>query len=171
MEQGIVNVKELRRLYSEGGCVKAVLDHAAARKKNSGKTDVDRLEIVLRQEGEKFSRREIIAALKQLEELHCGFFVVGRRGLPSRFEWDVEMVGLGKAAQGEQTEVDILGAGDQIEEIEGLDAGKNAETLRHVFMLRPHFSIVLNLPKDFTAKESLRLAEFIKTLPFNAEEQ
>lgn len=172
MSQDMVDVKELRRLYSEDGCAKAILDHAAGRKKNSGKTDVDRLEAVLRQESGKFSRREIISTLKQLEKLHCGVFIIGRRGQPSRFEWTVEMIGLGKTAQGEQAEVGFLGTSDQeVEEAEERQPESNAETLKHFFMLRPHFSVVLNLPRDLSTKESLRLAEFIKTLPFNAEDQ
>lgn len=169
---GIVDVKELRRLYLEGGCAKAILDHAAARRKNSAKTDVDRLEIVLRQEGGKFSRREIIGALKRLKELHCGSFIMGRRGQPSRFEWAVEMIGLGRAAQGEQTDVEVLDAGGaETEEEEEPEAETLTDTVRHTYVLRQNFSVVLNLPGDLTTKESLRLAEFIKTLPFNSADQ
>lgn len=169
---GAINVKELRRLYSESGCAKAVLDHAAARKKNSARTDVDRLEIVLRQEGGKFSRREIIGSLKSLEDLRCGSFIIGRRGQPSRFAWAVEMIGLGRAAQGEQTDVEVLDVVDaETEEGEEPEADMLTDTVRHIYVLRPNFSVVLNLPSDLTTKESLRLAEFIKTLPFNSEDQ
>lgn len=166
-----IDVSGLRNLYSDNACAKAILDYVASRKKNSGKTDVGRLEIVLRQEGGKFSRREVIAALKQLEELHCGFFIIGRRGQPSRFEWAVDMTVLGKVAQGEQIEVGVLGVPNgEIEEIEESEPEIQTETLRHVYMVRPDFSVALNLPKDLTTKESLRLAEFIKTLPFNSGE-
>lgn len=169
---GTVDIEKLRRLYSSNECAKAILDHVAGRNKNSVKTNVDRLETVLR-EG-KFSRREIVGALKKLEELQCGTFVIGRRGQPSRFEWAVEMIGLGRAAQGAQSDVEILDAAQaepvEPEELTEEEAEIPSGIVRHVYMIRPDFAVVLNLPEDLTTKESLRLAEFIKTLPFDTEE-
>lgn len=169
-----VDVIGLRRLYLGDKCAKALLDHAAGRKKNSAQTTVDRLEMKLRQEGGKFSRREIVGVLKKLEELNCGAFVIGRRGQPSRFEWAVEMSGLGRVAQGEQMEVGILDAAhvelDEVEEMAIEEPNIPTGTVKHVYKVRPKFEVVLNLPEDLTTKESLRLADFIKTLPFDSME-
>jgi hypothetical protein len=172
MENKSVDFDELRGLYKNNKCAQAVLDVFASRKKKSHKTDVDRLEFVLQQAEHKFMRREVIAVLKQLQKLRCGEFIPGRRGQPSRFEWSVDMVELGKAAQGEQVLVTSLSdSAEELEEFGKPEPESEITTLRHVFMLRHDFSVVLNLPKNFSGKESQRLSEFIRTLPFNTEDQ
>ena len=160
-----VDAKELGLFYRDSPTAKVLLDYLAARKKNSAKTDVDRLEQVLRQEGHSVARKDIISVLKRLEDLHCGQFVVGRRGQPSRFEWAVQMSDLGSAARGEQRAVRAFDAEES--ELDEADVAKPSDDLLlHTYMLRPNVVTTLSLPKDLTEKEAVRLAEFIKTLPF-----
>lgn len=161
-----INLKELRRLYSTDTCARALLDHISQRRYNSFESTVDRLEAVLKREGADCSRRDVVGALRSLEQLKCGTFVMGRRGQASRFQWGVEMIGVGKAARGEETMVEPLkqeeARPEDTEEKEGA-----TRSIRHTFNLRPDYTVTVDLPSDFSQKEALRLAEFVKTLPFD----
>jgi hypothetical protein len=161
----LVDIKGLRRLYNKDVCARALLDHIADRKYNSAETTVDRLESVLSQDGD-CSRREFVSALKELEKLKCGIFVIGRRGQASRFQWAVQMIEVGRAAKGEETPVPLLKMEDAKPE-EAAESGLSAGTIRHAFNLRQNYTVTLDLPSDFNAKEAARLAEFVKTLPFD----
>lgn len=166
IEQTNVDIKGLKRLYTNGPVAKAALDYLSGRQKNSRWTKVDRLERQLGQAGHQFSRRDVIGFMKQLEQQRCGKFVIGRRGQPSRFEWDMNMISVAKASRGEEQSVEPLDPVEmpRDEEEEDVPAG----TLRHPYRLRPDLVISLDLPSDLTAREAARLAEFIKTLPFES---
>lgn len=165
LEQTKVDINRLRKVYGNDSCAKAILDIAASRKNNSYSTNVDRLMWVISQGGASFSRRDVITALRELEKANCGAFIIGRRGQPSRFQWAVEMIAAGRAARGDQKDVEPLAEGDARkgtdEEIE-----VKAGVVRHSYKLRPDFSLGLDLPEDLSTNEAARLAEFIKTLPF-----
>lgn len=150
----------LRRLYREDDAAKAVLDHFASRERNWGTTSVDRMLTNIAADGKELARGDVIAVFRELEKCGCGAFVAGRKGWPSRFEWQVQMVSVGRAAAGET---------DQVEEVSEEDAGEEeAENLiKHPFRLRPDLTISLELPIDFTPKEATRVARFIETLPFH----
>jgi len=169
LEQTKVDISHLRKVYGNNNCAKAILDVAASRKNNSYSTNVDRLMWVISQGGTSFSRRDVITALRELEKANCGEFIIGRRGQPSRFRWSVEMIAAGRAARGDQKDVESLAEGDARkgtdEEIE-----VSAGMVRHSYKLRPDFSLELDLPEDLSAREAARLAEFIKTLPFEPTE-
>ena len=71
------------------------------------------------------------------------------------------------------------GGSQSVEEIQPVDDDGNvdeeiAETpegsIEHRYQLRPDRQVLLVLPADLTAREAGRLAEFIKTLPFDAKE-
>jgi len=162
-----VDAKELRQLYGASPTARTLLDYLALRKKSSAKTDIDRLEAVLRQDGRSIARREIIATLKKLEDLQCGRFVVGRRGQPSRFEWAVQMSDLGSAGRGEGAAVRAYDA-EQTESDEAELTKASGDMLQHTYMLRADVATVLSLPRDLTVKEAVRLADFIRTLPFDS---
>lgn len=165
IEETTVDIKNLKRLYTNNYTSKALLDYVAGRKNNSFKTDVDRILSLLNQNqnGVTVSRRDAISVMKELQRFNCGKFVIGRRGQPSRFEWTVQMIAVGKAARGEDTSIAPLAQG---EASDTQDHGLPADTIRHTFQLRPDRSVSIELPSDLSSKESIRLAEFIKTLPF-----
>ncbi len=47
-----------------------------------------------------------------------------------------------------------------------MELAKDAGTIGHRFVLRPDFQVQLELPQDLNQREANRLAEFIRTLPF-----
>lgn len=161
-----VNIKGLRQLYNRDACARLLLDYVASRKNNSLQTTVDRLEAVTSRGGADCSRRELVIALKKLEKLECGKFIIGRWGQPSRFEWAVQMIGVGRAAKGEGGTVEPLRA-EEAKPEEAVDSEPAANTIRHTFNLRPDYTVTFDLPSDFGVKEAFRLAEFVKTLPFD----
>jgi len=166
-----VDVEELQALYQSDSCARALLDYAASRTRNSTESRVDRLLTVLRnQEESAFSRPELISALKQLADAGAGDFIIGRRGQPSRFQWAVAMISVGKAARGEE---DVM-----IESIDDIDVDENLDSetfetaegsLRHTYVLRPGYEVCLDLPENLSAKEAARLSDFVRTLPFGTE--
>jgi hypothetical protein len=162
-DENNIDMEKLKYLYANDSVAKAVLDYLAARQNNATETKVDRLANCLWQAGHQFSRRDVVVFLKELGQAGCGSFVIGRRGQPSRFEWTVQMISVAKAAKGEQLSVELLDITNEkpLEE-EDVQIGM----LRHPYRLRPDMTVTLDLPDNLTAKEALRLAEFIKTLPF-----
>lgn len=154
-----IDIQGLKELYGEVQAAKFMLDHFASRERNWSTSAVDRLLTVLNREGAGVSRKDVIDVLRRLEEIGCGSFKVGRHGHPSRFEWKVGMVAVGRVAVGEAEEVEDLPL-DAVE-----DEGE-WQVLEHSFALRPDLKVTIDLPADLTASEATRLAEFIKSLPF-----
>ena len=154
------DVKGLKALYKGGAAASAILDHFASRERNWTSTAVDRLMQNVGREGKAISRGEAIEVLKKLADLGCGSFVVGRRGRPSRFEWSVGMVGVGKAAAGESVEIEEVSQDDPNEET-------SEQSFPHRFQLRPDFLVEVSLPGNLTNAEASRLADYIRTLPFD----
>jgi hypothetical protein len=152
-----VDLGRLRKLYSSDSAATAILDHLASRERNWRTTTVDRIQSNIAAAG--VSRGDVIAVFKALEDYGCGQFRVGRKGFPSRFEWTAQMVAVGQAAAGET---------EQIEEITEEDEGEGeAEaSLKHSYRLRPQVTLTLELPKNLTGAEAERLAQYIRTLPF-----
>lgn len=158
-----INTAALRSLYAESRSAKGAFDHFAQRQNNSSKTTIDRLQAALRANGQDVSRRDLIDLFKALEEAHCGTFVVGRRGRPSRFEWDVGLTDVGRSAAGEQVKVEAI---TQAETADLDDDGDDiAALVEHRYRLRADLELALPLPLDLTPSEAGRIADFIRTLP------
>jgi hypothetical protein len=156
-----VDLGKLRELYSRNKVAAAVLDYFAGRKNAARRTTVDRVLKVMREQGAEISRGGLIEVFRNLEAAGCGTFVVGRRGQPSRFAWQVGLVSVGQAAAGKGEHIEDI-SGDAVEEETG------EQTLEHRFQLRPDQQVRLELPRDLTSREASRLADFIRTLPFDA---
>lgn len=155
-----VDYGKLRALYDQDKKAQLVLDHFASRERNWGSTSVDRILTNLKNNGEDFSRGDLIAVFRELEECGCGKFMAGRKGHPSRFEWKVQMVTVGLAAAGENVEVD---------EVTDEEAGEEdtGNLIKHTYRLRKDVTINFELPTDLTPQEATRIARFIETLPFD----
>ncbi len=154
-----VDIRRLRKLYGSDPAARIILDHLASRDRSWRTTSVDQLLSTLRAVEEDVSRGEAIGVFKELEECGCGQFKAGRKGWPSRFEWTVQMVGVGQAAAGETEQIEEVTEADLAEE-------ESRASLRHTYRLRPDVAISLDLPKDLTPGEAERLAQYIRTLPF-----
>jgi hypothetical protein len=165
-----LNIKALRALYSSDPIAKSVLDEFASRQRNQQKTKLDQLLLRLSNAGKAAPRTGVINVLRKLNEYGCGNFITGRKGHPTRFEWQYDLVSVGKAA---------AGGSQSVEEIQPVDDDENGDeetvdtpegAIEHKYQLRPDWSVSLVLPADLTAREAGRLSEFIKTLPFDAPE-
>ena len=51
-------------------------------------------------------------------------------------------------------------------DVAGIEPAAKGRTIKHTFRLREDLSIKFRLPRDLTMTEAVRLAEFIKALPF-----
>jgi hypothetical protein len=167
LKNGQVDLGALRELYSVDPTAKRIFRDLAGRQRNYGEIKVNR---TAQRVGA--SRREVIRIFRRLHDAGCGQFIVGRGGWPSRFVWDVEMIEVGKAAAGQAEQINPVDPGAPTEpEEERLEASGDGpfDHFVHSFQLRPDLSVSLELPADLTASEAARLAEFVKTLPFDTQ--
>jgi hypothetical protein len=104
-------VPAIRALRESVPAAKRLFNWMATRGHDATETSLDRMAQKL-----GISRSEAVALARQLQDAHCGEFVVGRRGQKSRFRWAYSCIGLGHAAAGEQ--VELVAASDPIAESE-----------------------------------------------------
>ena len=152
---------KLQKLYKDSPSARAILDHFASRERNSSTTTVERIRSNVAAAGADVPRGDVIQVFKTLEDAGFGHYKVGRKGWETRFEWTAEMISVGQAAAGEAVKVEQLTPEAQAKEPE--------VSLRHTYRLRPETSITLELPRDFTSAEAERLAQFIRSLPFERD--
>jgi hypothetical protein len=81
------------------------------------------------------------------------------------------MVAVGRYAAGQPTVIEEVDPGTPTEEEAGdvadAPSSDGAHELTHTFRLRPDLPVSFVLPIDLTTSEAARLADFIKTLPFD----
>ncbi|WP_164006837.1 hypothetical protein [Pyxidicoccus trucidator] len=119
---------------------------------------VDELLALLRTVG----RGTVIDALRALDSIGLGDFVVGRRGQPSRFQWKFDAHSVTDALEASK----FQGATSR-QSGGSLSVQSKAQTLlSHHFRLRPDLTVELQLPVDLSSTEAARLADFVRTLPF-----
>ncbi|MBI5385398.1 MAG: restriction endonuclease [Verrucomicrobia bacterium] len=97
-----LNIEGLRQLYWSSANAQALLDHCANRTKNQTETKVDRVLLLLSQEGHAVRREDLIEVFRKLEVLGYGNFKLGRKGRQTRFIWSFEMVSVGREAAAER---------------------------------------------------------------------
>ena len=62
-----------------------------------------------------------------------------------------------------------MGEGQIVQAVEDADQEDlQPSAIKHSYRLRPDFIVQIELPADLNAREAERLADFIKTLPFEA---
>ena len=77
----------LRAAYEEDAVVRIIIDHFAARQYNQNVTELDTLRNKLEHAGTPVEKPALIRALRRLDALGVGRFLLGRRGQATRFEW------------------------------------------------------------------------------------
>jgi hypothetical protein len=163
-----LDVEGLKELYSSGGPAAAILKRFAAGKGNKNRTELVRLSMDLRESGQATPSPKLIRFLRRLEALGCGKFITGRKGHPTRFEWNYSPSSVGIAAAGvqpiEQTEE---ANSAKIAEESAQEAAVDTDTIEHRYRLRADWIVELQLPSDLTTWEATRLSDFIRTLPFS----
>jgi hypothetical protein len=153
----------LRDIYKK---YESFFNSAAARQRNPSTTTLDKLAKMFN--GSYSDARELA---KALGDLGVGKYIWGRRGSPSRVEWLYRLDSIGRAALGEDEALIPVSANSEDEEHldeDGQDETQQASPgyLSHDYQLRLNEKIRLMLPADITKTEADRLAEFIRSLPF-----
>jgi hypothetical protein len=132
----------------------------AAKQRFSKESTAEQIE-----QGAKVTHAFVIAAMKDLEELGFGKFVLGRRGSKSRMIWNVGLGDLGRCAQGKN--VDFNEPEPVESPLEEADlANTGVQEILHLYQLRPDLRISIRLPADLTPVEAKRVADFIRSLSF-----
>jgi hypothetical protein len=161
LEAGDPRVKRIKELYNQDENIRAFCDYLARRELNRHDWSIGSLEGPTR-----LGRGALIEVFRKFEKIDLGKFIVGRRGHPSRFDWEVTPLSVGKIAVGEASKL-TLPTEDEMDSAEGDDPASSPPALiRHSFRLRPDFTWEFQLPMNLTPTEAARLADFIKTLPF-----
>lgn len=169
MDNSGLDFSALQRLYQRNAAAMVVLDYFASREKMRWVTPLEDLESKVG----ALHRSDLISVLKELEKVGCGQFIVGRRGHQTRFNWSINAVDIAKKISGHQgvdegeEEEEAAAAEGEEEEEGGDDEEEDEEVVEHRFLLRRDFEVKLSLPASLTRFEAERLADFIKTLPFN----
>ncbi|MGA3054263.1 MAG: hypothetical protein ABSD63_08655 [Candidatus Korobacteraceae bacterium] len=147
---------QLKELFNQKEAAKAILNDFADRQRNQQITKLDQL---LKRLDDQINRGAAIQVFRTLEEIGCGKFIEGRKGHPTRFVWDDDLITVGRAARGEAAKIESLNNDDDVE------AREDRRDVEHVFRLRPDYPVRVRLPDDFNEKEAQRLGDFLRTLP------
>ena len=150
-----MDIEKLRALHDSNSTAKALFSWFASRQRGATVTKVR----VASKQIER-SNSEIVALFKSLEGLGAGKFLAGRKGMESRIEWLHDVKSLSEKAVGQLDQPRSL----------ALDAPLSDEELslnKHQFMLRQTLIFDAFLPPDLNSQEADRLANWIKTLPFD----
>lgn len=139
------------------------MEYLAAREREpkNRETPVDELEAL----GEP--RPAAIQFFRDLAAAGCGQFLAGRRTKKTRLAWE---------RKSKEVARDFLnfpsGVGDSESTIPQTNEQEAAPVVshfhRHEFLLRPGVQVSIELPLDITTEESIRLADFVRALPFRA---
>jgi hypothetical protein len=95
-----INLEGLKKAYAEDAEVRLLIDHFGSRQRNQNISPVETLERALDAAGTPLARHLIIAGLRRLDALGIGRFVPGRKGYPTRFEWDMKSLQVRALAKG-----------------------------------------------------------------------
>lgn len=164
-------VKGLQQLYGSNPAARRLFDNFAARQKDRRVTPASRAAVLA-----DTSHTEVVALLRELDELGAGEFKLGRRGSKTRIEWLYSQRSLGEVARGAAAKPEDIekvnpaeleeSEGD-ITEADGVESDEQDEAwIAHDFQLRPDLRVALRLPADLTLREAERLAGFIRQIPF-----
>lgn len=93
-----VAVTGLKRLYRGNSTAKVLLDYFASRDRNRETTIFNRVLSVLSQTDEPPTRAKLREVFRTLEKLGHGTYIVGRRGMPTRFVWSSPLIEVGAIA-------------------------------------------------------------------------
>ena len=185
----------LRELYNASPEARQILNHFSGWKENRKVTGVKRVHRMLSKDGSTVQRPQIEQFFHTLHSLGLGEFLSGDGVRKPRFVWGYPLTRLSQVATGEAWEleplpdpvpanghengdvVEILDSGEPIGpepigtdptgmDLIGTETSKPARAIKHTFRLREDLSIKFRLPRDLTMTEAVRLAEYIKTLPF-----
>ncbi len=106
------------------------------------------------------SKRDVLDALRALEAHEFGGLFLGRRGHKTRFTMWLD---------NEEDAAFYRALRARVGHVSAATLSARRPILRHAFALRPGFTVSVELPADLSRPESVRLAQFVRSLPFEAE--
>lgn len=123
-----------------------------------------------------------IKVLRAFADAGLGTFIVGRRGKKSRLVCSdandasrvlkvAQAVARLDAPPSHSSAGQTASEAEEYREHESVAADVKLPTIRHGFVLRPDFTVNIELPTDFAQDEASRLSKFVQALPFNNNEK
>ena len=167
-------LEAMRSLYASNRCARAILNHSLRPNTMLGSREstVDELQNVLTLEAlSGISRRELVVALRRLDNAGAGKLFVGRRGRPSRFAWTQSARDLGltvirpagpPATPSAAKASAVTNADPHLALIR-----EEGGMCSYPFRLRRQLTVFLKLPADLSPNEAARLAGFVQSLPLD----
>ena len=162
-----MNFEMIKELYNTDDIAEEFFDLMSTRQRSQSETKVSRVLKLFKKEGTDISKGKIIELFRKLNDAGSGQFITGRRGWPSRFVWDVNLLDLAKKLTGDVMEEDEDDDEEDIDEyiyIEDAEIDED-DFITHSFNLRPDIKLKFKLPIDLSEKEAERLSSFIYSLP------
>jgi len=139
-----IDERDLQKRYKTDPKFRTLMDFFADQPKDVGVISVDELAEKMGDAGIAVHRHEIIQMLRALEGGNRGWMWLGRRNSKTRFEFSASSKMMAEVAR-----------------------RSSKAPIVHTFRLRPELEVSFELPIDLTHKEVNRIAEFLKTLPFD----
>lgn len=155
--------KEIVSLAERNPVARGFFEDLARRERNYRVTTVDRAATITGAE-----KHEVEEMFRELEACGVGRYVNRRGRGKGRFIWSVSMINVGRAAIGEDADLEPFTEDLEIDEEEG---GEDQEDgfVTHSFRLRPgEEPLEFSLPEDLTKEEARRLSRFISCLPIDS---
>src|SRR5712692_1468511 len=103
------------------------------------------------------TKKDVLDALRTLQEHEFGELFLGRRGLKTRFMMWLD---------NEEDAAFYRALRARVGHVSDATLSARRPILRHAFALRPGFTVSVELPADLSRPEAFRLARFVRTLPF-----
>jgi hypothetical protein len=97
------DIAGLRAAYEEDPAVRVIIDHFASRQYNQNVTELDGLRDKLERNGTPVEKPHLIRALRRMDALGVGRFLVGRRGQATRFEWHEKSLNVRELAKDQES--------------------------------------------------------------------
>ena len=159
-------VTTLRGLYQSDQNARHLFDHFSRRQNKATQTSAENVETAT-----GAFRGDAVDLLKRLADMGLGTYYIGRRGSPTRIEWDYDIREIAKAAQGGVRSltpeiVRVVNGEEYSPEVDEPDQTLKQGAIRHVYQLRADFQIVVELPSDLTEREADRIGKWVGSLPF-----
>jgi len=162
-DSNTASLATLISLYRESPVARAAFDHLASRSTNARVLKAETVITYASSAGYEPRRYEAVNFLKALARAGYGRFVVGRGKQPTRVELSCDIREVARAARDESSR-DETGATDLVAPA---PSAPQVEFLTHTFRLRRDCVATFELPDNLTKSEAERVAEFIRTLPFD----
>jgi hypothetical protein len=106
-------VARLRSVYRRDPGARRFFDWAAGRTNDAAQTTIERMA-----QKAELERRDAVQFARELEDIGCGQFIVGRRGARSRIAWRHSLISIGETAAGRAEALKLLDADLQEEATE-----------------------------------------------------